>query len=64
LWRRPDSTKIHTERFAQVSEAIIDPHFHFFTGRGHDFLAGEFLAIIGERHNIRGAIHVEAKAAR
>jgi predicted TIM-barrel fold metal-dependent hydrolase len=57
------------EWFAQVSEAIIDPdrpiidpHFHFFTGRGHDFLAGEFLAMIGEGHNIRGAIHVEANA--
>lgn len=41
---------------------IIDPHFHFFTGRGHEFLAASFLALMDQGHNVSGAIHVEANA--
>ena len=41
---------------------IIDPHFHFFTGRGHEFGAAEFLAHAGSGHRILGAVHVEANA--
>ncbi|MEL3890126.1 amidohydrolase family protein [Ferrovibrio sp. MS7] len=57
------------EWFAQVQETaidpdrpIIDPHFHFFTGRGHEFLAADFLTMVDTGHNIRGAIHMEANA--
>lgn len=42
---------------------IIDPHFHFFTGRGHEFLAADFLAkMMDQGHNVSGAIHIEANA--
>lgn len=41
---------------------IVDPHFHFFTGRGHDYLAADFLAELDQGHRIVGAIHVEANA--
>ncbi|MGF7159185.1 putative TIM-barrel fold metal-dependent hydrolase [Rhodoligotrophos appendicifer] len=41
---------------------IVDPHFHFFTGRGHDYLAANFLAELDQGHRVVGAIHVEANA--
>jgi predicted TIM-barrel fold metal-dependent hydrolase len=41
---------------------IIDPHFHFFTGRGHEFAAADFLAHTASGHRIVGAVHVEANA--
>tara|TARA_R110000772_G_scaffold210395_2_gene320938 strand:+ start:427 stop:1440 length:1014 start_codon:yes stop_codon:yes gene_type:complete len=57
------------EWFAQVQEDVIepempilDPHFHFFTGRGHEFLAQNFLDYVDQGHKIVGAIHVEANA--
>lgn len=41
---------------------IIDPHFHFFTGFGHDYLAEQLLEDVGHGHNIVGMVHIEANA--
>lgn len=41
---------------------IVDPHFHFFTGRGHDYLAANFLGEVDQGHRVVAAIHVEANA--
>ncbi|MEQ9675185.1 MAG: hypothetical protein RLO10_12060, partial [Roseovarius indicus] len=50
------------EPILEPGRPIIDPHFHFFTGRGHEFGAAEFLAHAGSGHRILGAVHVEANA--
>jgi predicted TIM-barrel fold metal-dependent hydrolase len=41
---------------------IVDPHFHFFTGRGTDYLAEDFLGEVDQGHRVVAAIHVEANA--
>jgi predicted TIM-barrel fold metal-dependent hydrolase len=50
------------EEVIEPSRPIIDPHFHFFTGRGHEYLAADFLAMVATGHNVVGAVHVEANA--
>ena len=41
---------------------IVDPHFHFFTGRGTNYLAENFIGEVDQGHRVIAAIHVEANA--
>jgi predicted TIM-barrel fold metal-dependent hydrolase len=50
------------EPIIEPDRPIIDTHFHFFTGFGHDYLAEQLLEDVGDGHNIVGMVHVEANA--
>lgn len=41
---------------------IIDPHFHFFSGFGHNYLAEDLLADVGGGHNVVAMVYVEGNA--